>query len=163
MITNLQTEVTVTDVTFTLFRGDNPLDRCIIAPIADEASGATPIVLSQGDELVVTWMPADLTVLEDGAYNEQVTLQGSIPQYRHDGFVVGAHPQGMLVIDYRPFRVTAGNLEMLSFEEYRSVAFGPQEGAGTDVMATDLSPHDCIRSGVPAQVHVVSASGGEAG
>ena len=54
MITNLQIEVTVTDVTFTLFQGDTPFDRCIVAPIADEASGATPIVLSQGDELVVT-------------------------------------------------------------------------------------------------------------
>ena len=108
-------------------------------------------------------MPVDLTVLEDGAYSEQVTLQGSTPQYTRDGFVVSAHPQGMLVIDYRPFRVTAGTLEMLSPEEYRAVAFGPQAGAGGEVMGADLMPHDCIRSDVPAQVHVVSASGGEGG
>lgn len=164
MITGLKAEVSVTDVTFALFQGDNAVGGCIVAPITDNASSATPIVLSQGDELVVTWMPADLTMLEDGVYSEQVTLQGSVPQYIHDGVVFGAHPQGLLVIDYRPFRVAARTLEMLSSEEYRALAFDPHEGPeGEEIAATDVTPKDCLRSDVPAQVHVVSASAGEGG
>lgn len=157
IVSNVPAEVSVMTVTSALVQGDHLVSGCIVGAMS------SPVELRDGDRLDVSWMPQDLTELPDGFYNQQISIRGSIPYFELDGYVHPARSEASLAWDYRPFRVSEGNLRLLSDEEYDAAQPG---GAGDDPAVLeaggesttpDLSPMNCEPSDVAVIANVTPA------
>jgi hypothetical protein len=148
-------EVDVSAVTTAWFQGVDSVSPCISVHMgqADAPMTTDPIMISDGDSLHVTLGDEALS-FDDGVYNQQITIEGVVPQHEHGDLVV-SEKRGILVLDYHPYEVKNGVFTAISDDEYRSRLAGSDDD--NPMMAPDMTPKNCASPTEPATVDVIPA------